>query len=284
MTPAPLAHALALLPNIVETAVLAAPRWTESRNEAAARLELCLYEEGTGKVTPIAVILPDCPFADRRLMTNAPVWIAALLTLLAEVWRRLEAQGQPCPLAIALPESLIDIDAAKGAWPVIRDTSGLVEGRWGEGFDTTTGKPGVERLDPMTGAFEPIATVLRACPFDDKRLLISAPEHIAALVALVRDALRRLRALEPPPAPAPPRGRKGPADHAQLAGILCGQRIFQVFLAERHGVESADETRAANRVRSLCRVTSRAELNTNPAAAGAWRRLHDEFQLWRQGR
>lgn len=55
--------------------------------------------------------------------------------------------------------------------------------------------------------------------------------------------------------------------NARLAGCLCRNPAFQAFCS----ASSADE--AANYIRRVCRVGSRAELDHNPDAAHAFHEL-----------
>ena len=79
---------------------------------------------------------------------------------------------------------------------------------------------------------------------------------------------------------------------AQQAGIRCADPKFMAFLTARMAaedaffkahlvrppVETADA--AADVVREVCRVQSRAELMTNEVAAVLWRTLDTEYQEW----
>lgn len=91
-----LANAKAMLPEIRELSGLASGEWCESYDVANTRAEICTRDRRTGEVEPIAILLPDCSYDDRRLMQSAPVYIAALLTLLDEAFRVIrELQPKP---------------------------------------------------------------------------------------------------------------------------------------------------------------------------------------------
>lgn len=68
------------------------------------------------------------------------------------------------------------------------------------------------------------------------------------------------------------------------AGIRCGERAFWRFLEERkawHGRGPVgDANVAAEAVRRLLGVTSRAELGTDPAKGRLWIGLNREFEVW----
>ena len=70
---------------------------------------------------------------------------------------------------------------------------------------------------------------------------------------------------------------------AQQAGMLCGGRPFQTFAAERSGFPGGRFTAsaAAEFLRHECGVTSRRELNSNPAAAHRFQTLRTDFDAWR---
>lgn len=78
-------------------------------------------------------------------------------------------------------------------------------------------------------------------------------------------------------------GRKGGA-LAKLAGMWCGSPDFWVFLASRFDKQCGDAQAAAEIVRMACGVTSRAELDSVPAAEA---RFHASIRLpymrWQQG-
>lgn len=69
---------------------------------------------------------------------------------------------------------------------------------------------------------------------------------------------------------------------AQQAGIRCAEPIFQAFLKERYPEDwRALEGDAAELVRYICGVTSRADLNTVRTARDIWRELDDSFIAWK---
>ena len=65
------------------------------------------------------------------------------------------------------------------------------------------------------------------------------------------------------------------------AGVLCKDEAFQKFLTEKVvPCDSADS--AAEIVRGLCNITSRAELAQNSHAADKWRRIVEEYRAWQR--
>lgn len=131
----------------------------------------------------------------------------------------------------------------------------------------------------------------RVCSFDSDAskdeiaLISSAPETIVFLLGLVDRAWRALR-----PAPAEARRdevRGGPQvdrkNFAAEAGMLCSDPAFMVFLEEQHGLDRPlSPEKAAQKLRTLCGVTSRKELNDDDRAAAAWQQLREEFKEWKR--
>ena len=69
----------------------------------------------------------------------------------------------------------------------------------------------------------------------------------------------------------------------QQAGIKCGDTKFQAFLGDMGPIpfEGQDGVEwAAQNIRAICQVESRAELATNPEAGERWRNLLREFDQW----
>lgn len=79
--------AKSLLPEIREVSGLASGEWCESYDLKNQRAEICTKDRRTGEIEPIATMLPECSYDDRRLMHMAPVYVDALITLLDEAFR-----------------------------------------------------------------------------------------------------------------------------------------------------------------------------------------------------
>ncbi|CAG2129356.1 hypothetical protein [Cupriavidus numazuensis] len=76
---------------------------------------------------------------------------------------------------------------------------------------------------------------------------------------------------------------------ARTAGILCSNAEFRRFLAERFPIDWKDFSdledvdRAAAVVRATCKISSRSELDSNPAAAQCFHaELGFPYNNWRQ--
>ena len=67
---------------------------------------------------------------------------------------------------------------------------------------------------------------------------------------------------------------------AQQAGIRCNEESFQRFLRENGDAQCDSDDKAAEYVRFICGVKSRAELAANSKAASKWRDLDRQFQAW----
>ncbi|KZX99917.1 MULTISPECIES: hypothetical protein [unclassified Sulfitobacter] len=69
----------------------------------------------------------------------------------------------------------------------------------------------------------------------------------------------------------------------QQAGILCNEPQFQKFAGIRcMGVDNGlTATASAEYLRTVCRVASRRELDTNPVAAQRFAALRTEYDAWR---
>ena len=177
------------------------------------------------------------------------------------------------------------IDEAKDIFRRARVTAGLCAPQWSRIFDTNIRRPQVGAADPLTGVVEPIATLSRKCPFDDEDLLFNAPVYLRASIMVAEAAfaeIERLRAELAGRHQAEAREREA-KDFAAQCAMLCQRGDFARYLSERHGLEATDRERVASRVCSILSIGSRADLNTNPAAAARWQQLRTDFESWRKG-
>lgn len=70
---------------------------------------------------------------------------------------------------------------------------------------------------------------------------------------------------------------------SQQAAIRCGEASFWRFLDEEgHSQPCQNAQEAADAVRELCRVTSRADIGKTEASAKAWRDLDGAYQYWQR--
>lgn len=124
-----------------------------------------------------------------------------------------------------------------------------------------------------------VATLAKDSSYADRDFLLSAHTDIAFLLGLVDRAIRAMRSIQR----RQERDERA-KDFAAEAAMKCAEPLFQKFIADRFGLEPPiDEKRVATRLRSILRVASRSELNSNPAAASAWRQLRSDFETWKRG-
>ncbi len=144
----------------------------------------------------------------------------------------------------------------------------------------------------MIARFTPHATS------DEMQFAADAVTNVRFLLGLVERAIRASRAASQAAPAGAPAGRattpgirsdafggqpsERAKDFAAEAAMKCAEPAFKVFLEERHGLERPlSDDRAAQRLRSLLGITTRAELNHDDKAAARWRALRDEFKAWR---
>ena len=78
------------------------------------------------------------------------------------------------------------------------------------------------------------------------------------------------------------RGRDLPHDLVQLAGILCNDPRFHVWLVSLGCIHQANSKEATEWMRSELGVVSRTELKTNPAASQILLNINEEFKAWKR--
>lgn len=114
---------------------------------------------------------------------------------------------------------------------------------------------------------------------DEIDFFANAPHMVAFLLRLVDRAIAAAR--QGRPQTAQERGKV--VNYAAEAAMKCGEPAFLVFLEQRHDLERPlTDDRAAQRLRTLLRVTSRKELNNDSAAAERWRSLRADYEVWRK--
>jgi hypothetical protein len=84
-----------------------------------------------------------------------------------------------------------------------------------------------------------------------------------------------------PPLPAGAKKDWRDLPPAQQAGIRCEEPSFVAFLREQREDDWIETRDAAECVRLICGVQSRAELGTNQKARVIWKQLDDQFQAWK---
>jgi len=123
-----------------------------------------------------------------------------------------------------------------------------------------------------------IADFRRSATMDEIQFVADAPEAMQFLLDLVDRAIRAAKGKAQPAAAA---GKR--KDFAAEAAMKCQEPAFLAFLEARHGLERPLTTeRAAQRLRSVLRITSRKTLNEDEAAAQRWKKLRADFDAWRR--
>lgn len=72
-----------------------------------------------------------------------------------------------------------------------------------------------------------------------------------------------------------------PRKLSQVAGAVGESDQFRTWVTETHGHQCETREQAADFIRALCGIDSRAELDTNPAAASVFRGLLADFDAWK---
>lgn len=176
----------------------------------------------------------------------------------------------------------------KEAWEIYkraRVTAGLCSPVWDRIFDQKAKRPQIGTTDPTTRTVEAIATIHRKIAFDDEDLLFNAPLYLRAAVFIAEGALAEIDRLKDQIEQMEKRAarRRQADDLARDCALACQRGDFARYLREKHGLEDiADAERVSSRVRSMLAISSRTELNTDPAAADRWRKLKSDFEAWRK--
>jgi hypothetical protein len=121
----------------------------------------------------------------------------------------------------------------------------------------------------------PIATLTQHCGWADRNLILGIVSNGRFIVDLFDEACAAYRRVRPAPEPKP-------TDYTQQCAILCGDRRFQRFLHEQHGLDNYDDKiRVESCVRSMLSIQSRKQLNEDPEAAARWETLRAAYYTWK---
>lgn len=173
----------------------------------------------------------------------------------------------------------MDLATARTLLPEIRQLQQLASPQWCEFYNVEKGLTEVCARESKAAPVEPIAVILPACGFDDRRLMLKAPELISAACVLLDEAFRIIRASQPKPA----RDDRKKTTPAQRLAILYGEPAFLKYLEEHHGLERPlTKERADTKVKFLLRITSKNELNEPGTSQDAWKRLIAAYHQWRK--
>lgn len=136
-----------------------------------------------------------------------------------------------------------------------------------------------------------VASMAEDGGWQDREFLLHAHADIEFLLRLLAAAFNKIRSMSPPEdqrAVDRRRAERRPEmevhkNYSAECSMKCGEQAFRRYLIERHGLQDAtDNIRVETRVRSLLNVQSRAELNSDPAAAKRWISLRADFDAWRR--
>jgi len=126
---------------------------------------------------------------------------------------------------------------------------------------------------------EMVAVIEEKASFDNKEFLLSLPADHLWLIERYTELAARFRELSKKAGAGAPK----PKDFARDCAIKCNDRLFLRYLMECHQlIDQSDAERINTRVRFILDIQSRAELNTDPAAAGRWEKLLTDFFRWRK--
>lgn len=185
------------------------------------------------------------------------------------------------------PDPSPEKDPAKATFRRMRNALSGPAVEWVRTFDQKTKRRQIGVRDVGATLVQPIATIERKCSFDDEELLFNARAFAEASVIMVERAAARIRAQDEQIAAlnAEIARLKKPKGPAADAGRLCNDPAFIRFLEEAHDLPAmATKDQVAIRLRSLLSIASRAELDTDDAAAARWSNLKTRFDNWRKGR
>lgn len=172
----------------------------------------------------------------------------------------------------------MNLAEAKALLPEIRGVLEFASDEWAVGYDLETGGSQICAREGLAGEVYPIATLLNSIQTDDRELMRKAPIYVRALLVLRDAAVEEVRRLTPKP-----EMKKVAKTQANICAIMCANDgAFRKWLMECKDLHDAgDAERIKTHVRFLLNVESIAEIDKNPTAAAAWKKMRDDFNTWR---
>ena len=158
----------------------------------------------------------------------------------------------------------------------IRNRAALAAGDWG----IMACERGLTLTAAGAEGTETVAIVLEEASIFNKEFVLAAPEDLIWLMQRYTDLAERYRRM----VDRDRRNQPRPKNFAAECGMKCNEADFLDFLFTCHGVDISDRERVASRIRTMLQITSRADLNTDEAAAARWRRLVGDYENWRKSR
>ncbi|MCA1368103.1 hypothetical protein I6F15_11895 [Bradyrhizobium sp. BRP14] len=129
-----------------------------------------------------------------------------------------------------------------------------------------------------------VATIAASAPIGESEMALSAPGDLIWLLETYDALAGRYRALRAElRRHAPGQEQQKSKDYAAACAMKCAEPAFKVFLEECHDLaKPLTDDRVATKVRSILKISSRAELNEDPAASARWKKLRDHYDAWRK--
>lgn len=129
-----------------------------------------------------------------------------------------------------------------------------------------------------------VATIVDGAPIGETEMALNAPDDLIWLLGTYDALAGRYRALSAQLGRQVPRQQQQKLkDYAAECAMKCSEPAFKAFLEECHGLgRPLTDDRAATKVRSILKITSRTELKSDATAAERWKKLRDHFDAWRR--
>lgn len=132
-----------------------------------------------------------------------------------------------------------------------------------------------------------VAQIVMEIPIEQATAFVAAfgaPDPSTGIpVAIARlGPLGKEMAKQPPSAYDKPKRSWDQIQRSQQAALMCGDPEFDGFLDKTWPSLKAMKS-TADKVRHLCIVVSRADLDKDSVAADRWDKLFSDFQLWKRG-
>ncbi|MGV1801529.1 hypothetical protein ACQZ6A_06610 [Agrobacterium vitis] len=165
----------------------------------------------------------------------------------------------------------------------IRRVDALASTEWLRGLDPASRAPVLSVREAGSSTVQDIATLRPGISFDDEQMLIKGRAWISFLLSMLDAAIARIHAqnMEIRNLERKTAGRE-PPNYAAECAMASQHNSFRLWLIDQHGMDpSADADRIKTRVRTMLQIKSRAELNTDPAAASRWQRMKKDFETWK---
>ncbi|MDW5314988.1 hypothetical protein [Rhizobium sp. PL01] len=168
------------------------------------------------------------------------------------------------------------VSANQKRMDAIRSRAALAASDWG----IMAGERGLTLTAAGDEGTETVSVILDDASIFNREFAIAAPEDLLWLLDQYTNLAEHYRRI----VGQQERNRPRPKKYAAECGMKCNERDFLDFLFTCHGVDVSDKERVVSRIRTMLRITSRAELDTDDAAAGRWRQLVADFENWRKSR